>query len=222
MTTNRAGIYAWEEAVESVCGAHVDFSTLHTAGKTDVEIAEQLARRYGGNSVTVTARRLVSEYEARLPAALHRKQGRVLPGVEKLLSICNRRSDIVCGLLTGNTSSGAHAKLTHYGIDQYLSFGSFSGKRKTRNEIARFAYKIAKLRTRRHISPADVFVIGDTPLDILCGKAIGAKTIALATGQYSAAELRKYFPYRTFASLPDPAVFFAAINAWSRKTGGRP
>ena len=43
-------------------------------------------------------------------------------------------------------------------------------------------------------SASEIDVIGDTPRDIACGKAFGARTIAVATGTWSREELAKYQP----------------------------
>ena len=40
----------------------------------------------------------------------------------------------------------------------------------------------------------EIVVIGDTPLDIACGQSIGAKVLAVGTGEYSSAELARTHP----------------------------
>jgi phosphoglycolate phosphatase len=57
-----------------------------------------------------------------------------------------------------------------------------------------------------------VFVVGDTPHDVECARAIGARTIAVATGGYTLDELRAYDPWRAFDELPPPEEFVTLID----------
>ena len=47
----------------------------------------------------------------------------------------------------------------------------------------------------------EVLVIGDTPLDIRCARAIGAKALAVATGGSELAELKRHQPNWAIADL---------------------
>ncbi|MEP6905804.1 MAG: HAD hydrolase-like protein, partial [Gemmatimonadales bacterium] len=59
-----------------------------------------------------------------------------------------------------------------------------------------------------------VIIIGDTPADIQCGQAIGARAIGVATGRYTVDELAEYHPYAVFETLADtPAVLESIMNA---------
>ena len=55
----------------------------------------------------------------------------------------------------------------------------------------------------------EILVIGDTPKDIECAAAIGARSLAVATGRYSVPELEKYSPSWTVESLQ--AISFAEV-----------
>jgi len=59
----------------------------------------------------------------------------------------------------------------------------------------------------------DVVVIGDTPADVHCGRALGARAIAVATGQYSVAALREHEPFAVFETLRDTNAVLEAIDA---------
>ena len=112
--------------------------------------------------------------------------------------------------MTGNTAAGAHAKLTYYGIADYFLGGSFARETETRVDIARRALDEV---IDQNVNTLDrVFVIGDTPHDVTCGKAIGAKTVAVATGEFTEDELREYGPWRTIDSIPDPESFLAILE----------
>jgi phosphoglycolate phosphatase-like HAD superfamily hydrolase len=47
----------------------------------------------------------------------------------------------------------------------------------------------------------EVLVVGDTPLDIRCGRAIGAKVLAVASGGATLEELRPHRPDWAVADL---------------------
>ena len=85
------------------------------------------------------------------------------------------RKDCVVALLTGNLVRGAEIKLSHYGVWDYFEFGAFADDHHERNELRRFACARALEKHGEEFSPENIFVIGDTPRDIECGKVIGAK-----------------------------------------------
>jgi phosphoglycolate phosphatase-like HAD superfamily hydrolase len=193
LSTGRAGIFAWEDATFDVTGRQIDFTSLATAGLTDMEIADRILSKYTEKYTEYDRNKMVALYEGYLPDALPRKQGSVLPGVIELLDTIKDRTDIVLALLTGNTEKGAEAKLSYYGLNSYFSFGSFSGERADRDDIALHALSLAHQQIP-DIQEQSVYVIGDTPYDIRCGKAIRARTIAVATGVYNVSELRAHEP----------------------------
>jgi phosphoglycolate phosphatase-like HAD superfamily hydrolase len=114
-------------------------------------------------------------------------------------------------LLTGNTQSGASAKLAHYGLLEFFQDGGFSERDDDRAVIARAAVERAR-HAGCGVEPARTYVIGDTPHDVNCGAAIGARTIAVATGRHSAEELSLASPWRVLAQLPPPADFMAILT----------
>jgi phosphoglycolate phosphatase-like HAD superfamily hydrolase len=138
------------------------------------------------------------------------KQGRVLPNVREILEQLRSRNDIRSYLLTGNTRGGARAKLTHYDLFKYFPDGAFAEDSGERATIAVRALELA--RQAGPVHRERVFVIGDTPHDIHCADAIGARTIAVATGGYSLEELSTHHPWRVVAELPPPAEFIRLID----------
>jgi phosphoglycolate phosphatase-like HAD superfamily hydrolase len=115
-------------------------------------------------------------------------------------------------LLTGNIASGAEAKLRHYGLWEYFAQtgGAFSVEGSDRASIARAARALLQ-------EPSDgdrTYVIGDTPHDVSCGKVIGARTLAVATGPgYSLEELQACDPWRALEALPAPGEFVPMITS---------
>jgi phosphoglycolate phosphatase len=207
LTTNRAGVFALEEAAREVCGTSPDLSRLKTAGLTDHEVAALAIEACGAQASPEVASAFLRAYERHLPERLGWRQGGALPGVEAILDHLKGRADVVSLLLTGNTAAGAKAKLEHYGLDRHFEGGAFCTDGDDRPRIARRALAVAAKHAAGSLDPGDVFVIGDTPHDILCGKEIGARTVALASGSHSLAELSTYDPWLVLAELPSPSQF---------------
>ena len=163
-------------------------------------------RQAGHATDEQTVQRFLRIHERGLPGYLHRRQGHVMPGVREVLEAFRDRDDVRSLLLTGNTELGAVAKLAHYGLAGYFPYGgAFCVGPGERTEIARRALALAD-------GAPDMYVIGDTPADVSCGKAIGARTIAVATGSYSVAELEAHDPWRTLECLLPPDQLAALLG----------
>ena len=211
LTTGRAGIFAWEAAASEAAGRPIELQTLQTAGLTDFAIGRAILESLGFASDGDRLARIVRTYEEVLPSVLPRRQGRVLEGVRNILEHARaERPDLGLYLLTGNTPGGARAKLTHYGLFDFFWGGAFAGPDGDRVDIARCA--LATATKGRPVELERVFVIGDTPHDVTCGRAIGAKTIAVASGDYSIDVLQAELPWRALPALPDVEIFLALLE----------
>jgi phosphoglycolate phosphatase len=210
LTTNKGGVFAWDEAVLEVTGQAFELLSHRIAGLTDYQIAAKTLDILGLDPDGTVVERLVRRYEALLPSSLPRKAGFVLPNVREILEALRPRTDVRSYLLTGNTRDGATAKLTHYALSDLLPTGAFAEDTRERATIA--ARALALARQMGPVDDASVFVIGDTPHDIHCANAIGARTIAVATGGYSLAELDEHTPWRSLAQLPAPDAFLELIG----------
>jgi phosphoglycolate phosphatase len=210
LTTGKAGVPAWEAAVREVVGRDFVLSSIRVAGLTDFQIAVRTFEMLGVEPDDDSVRTMVRRYEELLPSSLPLKRGSVLPNVREILEHLHSRSDVRSYLLTGNTRGGAKAKLTHYRLSHFFSDGAFAEDAGERATIAARALALA-----RHAGPVaddSVFVIGDTPHDIHCANAIGARTIAVGTGGYSVEELGEHQPWRVFAELPPVDEFVRLIE----------
>ena len=210
ITTGKAGVPAWEQAVRETTGREFNLASIRIAGLTDYQIAVRTFELLGVPAEESKLREMVERYENLLPTTLPQRKGRVMPHVREVLEDTSRRSDVRSYLLTGNTRGGARAKLTHYGLAQYFPDGAFAEDLGDRPSIAARALELA-----RRAGPLDedrLFVIGDTPHDVHAATAIGARTIAVATGGYSIAELEAHRPWRTFEELPEPGAFIELIT----------
>jgi phosphoglycolate phosphatase-like HAD superfamily hydrolase len=211
LTTGKAGVPAWEAAVREVTGHEFQLSSIRVPGLTDYQIAVRTFELLGIDADAETLRRIVRRYEERLPSALPQKQGRVLPNVREILEHLRGRPDVRSYLLTGNTRGGARAKLTHYDLYHFFPDGAFAEDTGERATIAARGLELA--RRAGPVAADATFVIGDTPHDVHCANAIGARTIAVATGGYSAEELAAYHPWRVFDELPAVGEFMRLIES---------
>jgi phosphoglycolate phosphatase-like HAD superfamily hydrolase len=206
LTTARAGVFSLEDALEEVTGVRADLQGMATAGLTDYAIAETALARVGHATDEETVLRFLDVHATQLPRYLHRREGHVMPGVRDVLADLDDDPDAANLLLTGNTELGAAAKLTHYGLDGFFrSGGAFCAGPGDRVEVARRALPLAA-------GAEGVYVIGDTPADVACGKAIGACTIAVATGSYELEQLQAVEPWLALERLPTPAAFRGLIG----------
>ena len=208
LSTAGAGVEALHRAARAVCRADADLGGLRTDGLTDFEVAAAVIERAtGAPPDRGVAAAFLDRYGAELPSVLGHRAGTVLPGVVAILEDLAGRPDVCSLLLTGNTSQGAKAKLAHYGLDRWLAGGAFCTGPGDRAAIARAALALAGREIGEQPALDRVFVIGDTPRDVACGTAIGARTIAVASGRYGVEELAACAPWTVLPRLPGPAAF---------------
>ena len=174
---------------------------INLSGRTDRGIANELFEAHGIENSAPNWHRFQSAYLQQLSAELPQRSGRVLPGVVQLLETLATHPDYVIGLLTGNIKAGADLKLDYYQLRHYFEFGGFGDHHVDRDQVAAEALE----SSRRHVSqePTDVWVIGDTPLDIRCARSIGARVLAVATGTHARDELQRYEPDVLLDSLAE-------------------
>lgn len=193
LSSGGAGQAAMEAALESTFGITAPTEGIAVAGRTDKAIVTDLFTFHGIDCSTENWQLFVDAYLNQLPVQLSTRVGLVLPGVEAILADLHRREALTLGLLTGNFQRGAELKLTHYQLAEYFSGGGFGDEHLDRDDVARTALADVqgKCGSDRH---SEVWVIGDTPADIQCGRAIDAQVIAVATGLYSIDELESCEP----------------------------
>ncbi len=211
--TSKAGLYAFAQATTELWGKPVDFTSIASAGMTDNYIARQIVEVSVGREANRSEiDRLCRRYEELLPRELAARKGLVLPEVANILAYLHEREDYKLLLLTGNSRAGAQIKLRYYSLDKYFDFdnSAFAEQYERRDDIAGNGLEVVRANwgdPKQH----EIYVIGDTPHDIECGKSIGAYTIAIATGTYSIDQLRNFSPWWGIESLPGPESFEAKI-----------
>jgi phosphoglycolate phosphatase-like HAD superfamily hydrolase len=189
-----AGMYALKDALAERHGIRDDLEDIEIAGMTDSGIVISILRKHKLPTTNENLAAFLDSYVHFLSLELPQRKGNLLPGVLELLEKLKSRKHIVLGLLTGNLSRGAQLKLGHYGVWHFFEFGAFADDHHDRNELGEFARARAKEKHGREFSTDEIDIIGDTPRDIECGKAIGARTIAVSTGTWSRDELAKHHP----------------------------
>jgi len=211
ITSGGAGENSYREAVKQVCGSLAPLEGLNFAGNTDTGLARSILMAAGMEPTQEAIMALNDTYLGILSDRIHRHQGSLLPGIILLLDRLKERSDAVLALLTGNLAAGAEVKLTHYGVWHYFDFGAYADDHHERNQLGPVAQARALEEHGEEFPPERIYVIGDTPRDIECGKAFGAKTVAVATGKYSREELASHHPDFLFDDFSDPDAVMAAI-----------
>jgi len=210
LTSGGAGIHALRRGFKDRFGIEDDLREIEIAGRTDSAIARQV---FAKHALPETAENLTAFFDGylhHLALLLPEKQGCLLPGVLPLLSALRLRSEAVLALLTGNLARGAELKLTHYGVWHYFEFGAYADDHHDRNQLGHFARERARERHGVEFPPERIFVLGDTPHDVSCARAVGAKAVAIATGNYPRERLAAAAPDFLFDDLSDvPAVLCA-------------
>ena len=203
VNTGGAGVESLKTTVRNRFRTEDDLGDIEIAGKTDRAIIRDILHKYRVDPTEENIILFAGEYIDGLPRSLSRARGRVLPGIRHLLQRLKPQPHIVLALLTGNLQHGAQLKLQHYGLWDFFEFGAFADDHHDRNELGAFARKRAQLKHGHDFDAADIDVIGDTNHDIACGKAFGARTIAVATGSWSRERLQACMPDFLFDDLSD-------------------
>lgn len=211
-----AGRDAMEYALTTVFGTAGDPSMRYD-GKTDKQIVRESMLAAGISAAEVDARmeEAVALYVATLPSRLSDPERHVglFPGVAELIDAVHRRHDSVLGLLTGNVEAGARLKLNSVGLDfDQFRINAFGSDHEIRGELPAIAHRRMQDTFGIALDSRDVVIIGDTPADISCGRSLGARAIAVATGWYSVEDLKAHDPYAVFADLSDTDTVLAAIT----------
>ena len=202
-----AGEKAFGRVCETEFGIPNGAARLQFAGRTDPSIVRDFFQQHDIAPTVDNFQRFFDRYVFLLHHLLGELNGSVLPGVHRLIQELSAlpRPPLV-GLLTGNIRLGAQIKLSHYGLWDSFRMGGFGDDHEDRNQIATIAHERAGRMIREPLQGDQVLVIGDTPRDIECARAIRARSLAVATGKYSAAQLQYESPTWAVESLAHVCV----------------
>jgi len=217
LSSSGAGRAAMERALEQTFGVPGDPS-YHYDGKTDKQIIRESMRLAGVADDVIEANidLVIERYLEGLRGELAdgKRSVAMYEGVAELIDAVDARDDMVLGLLTGNVEPGARLKLSTVGLDfDRFVVNAFGSDHETRGELPSVAHRRMRETFGVELAGRDVIVIGDTPADVQCGRALGARAIAVATGRYSVEALREHEPYAVFPTLRDTNAVLEVICA---------
>jgi phosphoglycolate phosphatase-like HAD superfamily hydrolase len=187
--TGRAGVRGMNAAFHRLYGAENALDGTPIAGRTDRGIVTDVLTRLRRMPDDEAIEALRAAYLEHLPDELERPVAApkcVLPGVHALLDELAGRDDVRIGLLTGNFEGGARIKLGYFDLWTRFAFGAFGDAHCDRRALV----PLAVGRAGVSVDAARVVVIGDTPLDVDCARAHGARAVGVATGPYAVDDLR--------------------------------
>ena len=162
------------------------------AGMTDPQCVTEIMRLAGVKEDVILERReeCLRRYVDHLALEMRNHDGaRLFPGVRELLERLNKLDSVLVGLLTGNILRGAQLKLRRWNLEPYFRFGAFGDDHTDRSVLAQIALDKARALVGHPIAGSETTVVGDTPRDVTCARAIGARVVVVATGQVARHEL---------------------------------
>ncbi len=214
INSSRVGRAALGRAMQAVYGTAGALESFEFAGKTDRRIVRELLLAEGWNGPAIEAR--LAELDEHMNAA-----GQELftprtiwscPGVPALLDALDGRDDVTLALLTGNIRHTVALKLSAADIDpaRFVA-GAYGSDSLNRDDLFAIALDRTEKATGRRFAGADVVIVGDTPADVRCARAGGARAVAVATGPYPAERLAGCEPDHLFADLSVTADVLDAL-----------
>jgi phosphoglycolate phosphatase-like HAD superfamily hydrolase len=181
--TGGAGVAAFSRVAEHVYGRPGGTASLRFHGATDTGLVRDFLRTHGVVDTPQERDRFLKAYLFWLDHHLTLNSGEVCPGIHNFLGGMRQLPhQPLLGLLTGNIRLGAELKLRAHQLWDGFRVGGFGDDHEDRAEIARAARKRGVVALGQPLRDDEVLVIGDTPADVACGRAIGARCLAVATG----------------------------------------
>lgn len=201
------------KALDEVYGTTGPIDRWSFGGKTDPQIIWELMLEAGLPSERVEAGydAVISRYLEHLEAVIDPGRVKLKPGIRPLLDALDGQARVVLGLLTGNVAGGAELKLRGAGIRDYFLLGAYGCDHRSRDQLPPIAARRAQALTGRRFEGKEIVIIGDTPNDVACGRGIGVKAIAVATGTVPIGELEACGPDWCFDDLSDTETVLDAI-----------
>ena len=219
--TDGAGRRAIQRALVDETGTAGPIETYRFDGKTDPQIVRDLlslAGHAGAENASViqaVCRRYVDHLRTELERPA--QTTRLMVGIADLLAALEpseARREALVGLLTGNVAQGAALKLRSAGLDPArFCVGAYGSDSARRADLPAVAAARATALAGASFAGSDVIIVGDTPDDVACGRPIGARSLAVATGSYGVAELRATGAAYVFETLANTALVLDAIFA---------
>ncbi|MDA1094286.1 MAG: HAD family hydrolase [Acidobacteria bacterium] len=205
LLSGRAGYRALTAAFQELFGVERGFDQVPVAGMTDELILTDALARAGVTADATAREQFHRRYCELFVDEIHLPGPRkgLMPGVFPLLERLSQLAQVRCGLVTGNFARPARIKLEHFDLCRFFHFGAYGDDAPVRDDLVPIAIERAGRAGVSVEAARDVLVIGDTPLDVQCAMAAGARSIAVATGSYDLASLRQTQADAVLADLSD-------------------
>ncbi|HYB53583.1 MAG TPA: HAD family hydrolase [Thermoanaerobaculia bacterium] len=199
--------YGWQPRPEHQDRHRYDFS-----GKTDPQIVRELvSNAIGRERCEEGLDRALDLYLEELERRLTPEAIVVKPGIAALLERLAATPHVTLALLTGNLEKGARMKLAPPDFNRFFPFGAFGSDSADRYQLPAIALERAKAHTGRRYQGKSVVIVGDSVHDIACGREIGVRAVAVATGPTAAERLASEMPDALLESFADDERAFRAI-----------
>jgi phosphoglycolate phosphatase len=218
--TGGAGVRAMSRAFQELFAVDDAFRGIPMPGRTDASILADAAAAHGIPPDSPALARFPDIYLRYLPIELDQPGPRkdIMPGVRPLLDTLSVRDDVHLSLLTGNYERAAKVKLDYFDLWRYFAGGAFGDAAPDRNTLVTQAVARAAQFGGLRVRMSEVIVIGDTPLDVACAAASGARSIAVATGSHGVADLEAAGADAVFEDLSDTPAVLAAISTLAEQS----
>jgi phosphoglycolate phosphatase-like HAD superfamily hydrolase len=205
-------------ALTEAAGRPINPDGYAFSGKTDPQIARDILTLHGveGERLEAAIPEAIRLYLAYFSEALPRLgKARLLPGVRELLEALAARGDARTALLTGNMEEGARIKLGHFGLTGYFDFSlsCFGSDHEDRYRLPELALERARRRLGPQTRGNQLVIVGDSEHDVLCGRSVGARSVAVCTGWTTPETLRALGPHALLDDLSDTPGALRSILA---------
>ncbi|MGH7951807.1 MAG: HAD family hydrolase [Limisphaerales bacterium] len=191
--TGHAGTKAFAKTFATEFNLHHGSEKMKFAGRTDVSLVREFFRIHNLPETPEHFRQFFDRYVFWLDKILTHSAGNACRGARKFIrDLQALPNSPLLGLLTGNIRLGAEIKLRHFGLWDTFHTGAFADDHEERDQIAVIARERGSRVLGKKLRGEEIVVIGDTPFDIRCGKFIGAKILAVATGGSTLEELKPH------------------------------
>jgi len=179
------GRRAFALALADAFGRNDEIAYIQFAGATDLDVLDQIFKRHQRTLTPTDVEKFFSILPVKLRETTADVEATVYPGVTELVESLSAHPDVTIGLVTGNIESCARIKLEKAQLHGHFQLGAFGHEHADRREIARLALDRARASLPPGQTFSKIFLIGDTPSDIIAAHHIGATSIAVATGQHT-------------------------------------
>jgi phosphoglycolate phosphatase len=202
--TGGSGARSWKAAFEKLYDIPADIGEHSSAGETDPQVARATFRAVLGREPSdVELDQLYVHYLLYLADDISVSEGyRMLPGADQCLAAL-AEAGVLLGLVSGAMEGAARTKLIPANLNRFFIFGAYGSDSPDRAELTGIAIEKAA-RLHAHLTPAQVFVVGDTPHDVDATREAGAVSVGVASGHYSVDELAKAGADHVIGSLTEP------------------